>query len=201
MLTTWSSSLNDDMSKFKQDTQTIHKSRFYEGAEFFLGSSFEWSTQPDGHLSVYIHQKAFAEHTAAQCGLSKYNTSTYMRPYWSGLPINSITPPDPDNPNLPEHTKDYQSICISINWLAVSIWPDVAVALSFLVSFQSAPTTGHINAAYHNLKYLASTSSYGLLCHSNVPAITLSFLHFPHLHNVEAYISDASSQPNKKPMN
>ena len=82
-----------------------------------------------------------------------------MTPYMSGLPIDSIPPPDKHDPDLKRRTKVYQSVVGCINWLATCTRPDVSPVLTFLASYNQAPSHGHYKAAIHALKYLFSTSS------------------------------------------
>ena len=157
-------------------------------ADFFLGSSFEWNRRPYGNLSVHVSQKEFSEHTAPRFGLKYCNWVPLVTPYFSGCPIDSIPDPDPDDPDLPKCKATYQSICGSINWLAILTHPDVYTVLSFLAAYQGAPNHGHCEAALRALRYLVSTSSFGLAYHSDAPTFTKSFVHFPTHHHVEAYL-------------
>ena len=107
-------------------------------------------------------------------------------------PIDSIAPPDADDPDLPRRTKVYQGIIGSINWLATCTRPDVLPVLSFLASYNTNPSHQHYKSAIHALKYLYSTSEYGISFHSEDATNTLqAFNHFPHHHDKEAY-SDAT---------
>ena len=111
-----------------------------------------------------------------------------MTPYRSGFPIDFIPYPEPDDPNLPKHKAAYQPIFGSINWLSISISPDVATTLSFLSTYQGAPNHSHYEAALYALRYLVSTSSFGLAHHSDAPTITKSFVNFPPHHDAEKYL-------------
>ena len=75
-----------------------------------------------------------------------------MNPYCLGCPINSIPDPEPDDPDLPKRKSAYQSIYGSVDWLAISTRPDVAIALSFLAAYQGAPNHGHYKAALYALQ-------------------------------------------------
>ena len=98
------------------------------GADFFLGSSFEWNWLPDRNLSVQVSQQVFTEHTASRFGLKDCNCVPLMTPYRSGCPTDSIPDPDPDNPDYPEYPDypdlpkfkaAYQYIFGLITWLAI----------------------------------------------------------------------------------
>jgi hypothetical protein len=114
-----------------------------------------------------------------------------MTPYRSGIPIDSIAPPDPKDLDQKRRTKCYQAIVGCINWLATCTRPDVAPALTFLASYNIAPSYQHYKSALHVLKYLYSTSDYGICFHSFANPNIQAFNHFPHHHDKEAY-SDAT---------
>ena len=63
--------------------------------------------------------------------------------------------------------------------------------MSFLAAYQGAPNHGNYKAALYALRYLVSTSSFGIAYHSDAPTFTKSFVHFPLNHDAEAY-SDAT---------
>jgi hypothetical protein len=113
-----------------------------------------------------------------------------MTPYRYGMPINSIPPPDPDDPDQKRRTKCYQAIVGCINWLATCTRPDVSPALTFLASYNTKPSAQHYKSALHVLKYLYSTSEYGISFHSDAQNTIQAFNHFPHHHDKKAY-SDA----------
>lgn len=110
-----------------------------------------------------------------------------MTPYRSGLPIDSIAPPDKTDPDLKRRTKVYQSIVGCINWLATCTRPDVSPVLSFLASYSNARSHQHYKSAIHLLKYIYSTADYGISFHSNDSNTLQAFNHFPHHHDKEAY--------------
>ena len=159
--------------------------------DYFLGTAFNWKRHADGHLSVLLTQSAFTEYTAHRFAIDKLNPVPNMTPYRSGMPIDAIPPPDPKDPDLKRRTKCYQGIVGCINWLATCTRPDVAPALTFLASSNTRPSHQHYKAALHVLKYLYSTSEYGISFHSNAHQTLQAFNHFPHHHDKEAY-SDAS---------
>jgi hypothetical protein len=164
---------------------------FMGDVDYFLGTAFTWKHLPGGHLSVHLCQSAFTEYTAHRFAVDRYNRTPHMTPYRSGLPIDSIPMPDPKDPDLKRRTKVYQSIVGCINWLATSTRPDVSPVLSFLASYMHAPSHQHYKSALHALKYLYSTSDYGICFHSDASNTIQAFNHFPHFHDKEAY-TDAS---------
>eukprot|EP00956_Cyclotella_meneghiniana_P020999 scaffold37679_cov76-Cyclotella_meneghiniana.AAC.13 len=159
--------------------------------DYFLGTAFQWKRHDDGHLSVLLTQSAFTEYSAHRFAVDKLNPVPNMTPYRSGIPIDSIPPPDPADPDLKRRTKCYQGIVGCINWLATCTRPDVAPALTFLASYNTNPSHQHYKAALHVLKYLYSTSEYGISFHSSANTTIQAFNHFPHHHDKEAY-SDAT---------
>ena len=102
--------------------------------DYFLGTAFNWKRHEDGHLSVLLTQSAFTEYSAHRFAIDKLNPVPNMTPYRSGIPIDSIPPPDPQDPDLKRRTKCYQGIVGCINWLATCTRPDVR-----LVQHQSQP--------------------------------------------------------------
>ena len=118
-----------------------------------------------------------------------------MTPYRSGLPIDSIAPADANDSDLARRTKVYQGIIGSINWLATCTRPDVSPVLSFLASYNNNPSHQHYKSAIHALKYLYSTSEYGISFHSNANHTLQVFNHFPHHHDKEAYTDATPPSP------
>ena len=64
----------------------------------------------------------------------------------------------------PLDVKDYtySALVGSLNYLAVCTRPDISQAVGALSKYMSAPTTAHWLAAKHVLRYLASTTGYGI---------------------------------------
>eukprot|EP00956_Cyclotella_meneghiniana_P035945 scaffold119809_cov102-Cyclotella_meneghiniana.AAC.2 len=163
--------------------------------DYFLGTAFTWKRHTDGHLSVLLTQSAFTEYSAHRFAIDKLNPVPNMTPYRSGIPIDSIPPPDPQDPDLKRRTKCYQGIVGCINWLATCTRPDVAPALTFLASYNTNPSHQHYKAALHVLKYLYSTSEYGISFHSSAHNTLQAFNHFPHHHDKEAYTDATPPSP------
>ena len=166
-------------------------------ADFSLGSSYQWNCYSDGNLSVHVSQQVFTNHIISWFGLEACNHVPPMTPYRSGWPIDSTTDPDTDEPDLPKHKASYQSICISNNWLAILTRPDAATILSFLTSYQGSRNHGQYKASLYVIRFIVSTSYFGLVYQSDTPTSTKSFFHFPSNNYTEAYLDTTPPQPNK----
>ena len=81
----------------------------------------------------------------------------------------------------------YQSLVGSIGWLAGVTRPDIAPVHSFLTSYNSKPSTGHMKAALYALHYIHSTHDYGITFTSSITSPINSYVHFPPSSDVEAY--------------
>ena len=162
--------------------------------DYFLGTAFTWQHHETGNLSVLLSQMAFTEYIAHCFAVDNINPIPNMTPYHLGFPIDSILPPNPGDPDQKRRTKCYQSIVGCINWLATCTRPDVSPVLTFLASYSNNPAPQHYKAALHAVKYLLSTSEYGISFHSNATSTVQAFNHFPHHHDKEAY-SDATPPP------
>jgi hypothetical protein len=168
---------------------------FMGPVDWFLGTAFTWKRHSDGHLSVLLSQSAFTEYTAHRFAVDRINPVPHMTPYRSGIPIDSIPNPPKGDPDQKRRTKIYQSIVGCINWLATCTRPDIAPCLTFLASYNQAPSHGHYQAALHALKYLYSTADYGISFHSNASNTIQAFNHFPAHHDKEAYTDATSPSP------
>ena len=85
----------------------------------------------------------------------------------------------------------------SINWLATCTRPDISPVLTFLASYSNQPSHQHYKAAIHALKYLYSTSEYGISFHSDACSALQAFNHFPHHHDKEAYNDATPPSPSE----
>jgi hypothetical protein len=63
--------------------------------------------------------------------------------------------------------------------LAHTTRPDLSTVVSLLAQHQNSPSTGHLEAAKHVVKYLAGTKTLGIYFTSKRRPILESFLHFP----------------------
>jgi len=174
-------------ARFKKELAARITVDFMGDVDYFLGTAFTWKRREGGHLSVHLSQAAFTDHTAHRFGVDRMNPVPNMTPWRSGLPIDSIANPDPEDPDLKRRTKVYQGIVGSINWLATCTRPDIAPALTFLATYNQSPSSQHYKSAIHALKYLYSTSTYGISFHSDADNTLHAYNHFPHHHDREAY--------------
>ena len=113
-----------------------------------------------------------------------------MTPYRSGLPVDAIRPKHLPPEEQEPLTKRYQSIVGHLNWLATCTRPDIAPSVSFLASYNQAPTVQHFDAARYVVRYLRSTLGHGISFSSRCHTRLKTFLHIPHPHDIESY-SDA----------
>jgi hypothetical protein len=88
---------------------------FMCAVDWFLGTAFTWKKHEDSNSSFFLSQTAFMEYTAHQFAIDKFKQVPNMTPYRSGLKIDSIPPPPPNDPDQKRRTKCYQSIVGCIN--------------------------------------------------------------------------------------
>ncbi len=81
----------------------------------------------------------------------------------------------------------YQSLIGSIGWLAMATRPDLALVHSFLSSYNSKPSLGHMHAILNILHYIHSTHDYGIHFTLSIMDPVHNFVHFPDSSDVEAY--------------
>jgi hypothetical protein len=67
--------------------------------DYFLGTAFNWKQHADGNLSELLTQSAFVEYSAHRFAIDSLSPVPNMTPYRSGMPIDSIAPPDPKDPD------------------------------------------------------------------------------------------------------
>jgi len=173
-------SASDQVEKeFEKQLSTIGNVDFMGQVSHFLGIEFSWRRHDDGHLSVSLTQQSFAENLVDSVNCSVTSTSTFVTPYRSGLAIDSIpisTLPAPEQDQLRLY---YQSLVGSLNWLAHTTRPDLATIVSLLAQHQSNPSSGHVDAALHVIKYVAQTKHLGIYFTSDKRSTLETFLHFP----------------------
>ena len=150
------------------------------GVGYFLGTAFIWLLHEDYHVLIYLTQTAFTEFRTRYFGVDRMNRVPSMIPWYiSGFPINSTPSPDPFNPNLPQHTKIYQRIVGSINWLAPYTKPGISPVPTFLASYSTNPSHQHYRPSIHAHKNIYSTSDYGISYYLNACSTFQAFNHFP----------------------
>jgi hypothetical protein len=87
----------------------------------------------------------------------------------------------------------YQSLIGGIGQLAFLTRPNLITVHSFLVlSYSNMPSTGHMKAALYALHYIHSTYNYGISFTSESKGPMHSFIHYPPLTNIEAYLDTTS---------
>jgi hypothetical protein len=90
----------DDIIYFSQDDQverefekqlsSIGNVDFMGQVSHFLGIEFSWKHHDDGNLSVSFSQPSFAENLIDSVNYYTASVSSYVTPYRSGLPIDSV---------------------------------------------------------------------------------------------------------------
>jgi hypothetical protein len=145
----------------------------------FLGIEFAWQHHPDSNITVSLTQQSFSETLIESLGLHNLNGSTFATPYRSGISIDSIPPDTLSSSQCDTLRLQYQSLVGSLNWLAHTTCPDLATTVSLLAQHQNNPSSGHLEATKHVVKYLAGTKALGISFTSKPRLVLESFLHFP----------------------
>jgi hypothetical protein len=170
------------------------KVKFMGLVEWFLGIHFSWRITPS-RVDDHLKQTGFAANLVEQFYCDSWEPTPMATPYRLGVPIDSIasTSDKDDSPSQLRWTDAYQSLIGSIGWLATATHPDLAPVHSFLSSYNSKPSSGHMKAALHVLHYIHSTHDHGI--HYTLWATNPmhTFVHFPDSSDVEAY-TDRCSQ-------
>ena len=204
-LSMWESSLMTSCTSLKTMQSSlifeeILKSQFaidFMGTvNWFLGTHFQWSEHHDGHLSVLLSQKAFAQNLVERHRLSNINFNPRVSPYRSGCPIDSFPSAeiDEDDKFFVRRRLAYRSLVGGLNWLATNTRPDLAPVVSFLASYNHCPSKQHLESALYVVRYLRSTASHGIAFHSASPSSSEAYVHYPFPHDAEAY-NDATPPP------
>ena len=136
---------------------------FMGSVDFFLGIRFDWNLGDKSNFRVKLVQEAYSETIVHKMGLRDANKDAKMTPYRSGLPIDSLpTVTDQSTEKQKSITALYRNFVGMLTWLASSTRPDISTVVSFLSSYQSCPSEGHIDAAKWVGRYLNSTLEKGL---------------------------------------
>jgi hypothetical protein len=183
-------------SLFEQLLQEQVKVDFMGLVEWFLGIHFSWRFTPS-KVDVHLNQTGFAAHLVEQFFRDTWEPTPTSTPYRSGVPIDSIadSSDDDDSPSQLRRTAAYQSLIGSIGWLATATRPDLTPVHSYLSSYNSKPSTGHMKAALHVLRYIHSTHNYGIHFTSSDTAPIHTFVHFPDSSDAEAYTDAKPPSP------
>ena len=120
-----------------------------------------------------------------------------MTPYHSEFPINSITPVEPPDPDLPRRKQFHQSIVGCTNFLAICSCPYIVPALTFLASYSNSPHPQHYKAVVHALKYLTIMNEYSVSFHPKSSSMIQVFDHFSHNQNKGSYIETTVPSPSE----
>jgi len=75
---------------FEEKLSSIGSVDFMGQVSLFLGIEFTWITHSDGNLTVHLTHQSFSETLIESLGLEHVCVSTYLSPYCSGLPIDSV---------------------------------------------------------------------------------------------------------------
>lgn len=144
----------------------------------FLGMKFQWKYKPN-FLECHVHQEAFSLDLIEQHGLSDCNKSPRSTPFHCGLPIDMIQPSTLPVKKQAPLTKRYQELVGSLNWISISTHPDITATVSLLSEHQACPSEQHMDAAWHVVSYLASTTAYSISLWSQGSRQLESFVNYP----------------------
>jgi hypothetical protein len=145
----------------------------------FLGITFQWKYHPDGNLTVSLTQQSFVEALLEPLQIHHYKTSTFTTPFCLGTSIDSIPSVTLSMVEQDKLCLQYQSIVVSLNWLAHTTRPDISTSVSLLAQHQNQPSPGHLDAALYVVQYLASTKTLGIYFTSSKRSTMEVFLYFP----------------------
>jgi len=169
-------STDPDVEKeFENRMKNETKVDFMGKVTHFLELRFQWKRTKNG-VKVHMPQEAFADNLIEAAGL-KPSSSTYMTPFRSGCPVDSI----PQNSSTDELSATMRSYVGSLLWLSMGIRPDLSTITNILTKHQAYPTQRHIDAVKYVIKYLKGTKNLGIQLDRNSDDSTniQSFLNFP----------------------
>jgi len=186
-------------SRFENILKSDFKIDFMGTVNWFLGTHFKWSEHHDGHLSVLLSQKAFAQNLVERHRLGSVNYNPRVSPYRSGCPIDSFPSAkvDENDKHFVRRRQAYRSLVGGLNWLATNTRPDLAPVVSFLASYNHCPSKQHMESALYVVRYLRSTASHGIAFHSGSPSTSNAYVHYPAPHDAEAY-HDSTPAPHDR---
>jgi hypothetical protein len=140
-------------------------------------------------VSFYLNQSGFASNLVESFFGETREASPLATPYCFGVPVDLIAPSTDKADSLAQTcwTQAYKSLIGSISWLAMTTRPDLTTIHSFLSSYSSKPTVGHMKLALYVLQYIHSTFDYDITFTSKVMAPMYSNIHYPPSTDVEAY--------------
>lgn len=106
---------------------------------------------------IRLSQESYIEKIA-----DKFNIKLGSRTTSTPVPTDIDLTISPDHKATAEQITAYQARVGSINWTAIQTRPDVAKAVSTLSMALVNPTTNHLHAADHCIRYLLQTKHYAL---------------------------------------
>jgi len=119
--------------------------------------------------AISISQPGYIDYTLAKFNMT--NAKSTYTPLASGTKLKAATA----NDNVC-NIELYQELTGCLNHLAVFSRPDITFAVSKLSKFNSNPTTTHLKAALHVLRYLKATRNYCIVyCKSTTPIDIIGF--------------------------
>jgi len=180
---------------FEASLSTIGLVDFMGQVSLFLGIEFSWIHHPDGNITVHLTQQSFAETLIESMGFEDVSPSTFLTPYRSGLPIDSVLHESMTSSDRDALRLTYQSLVGSLKWLAHTTRPDLSTVVSLLAQHQSNPSPSHMDSVRYAVKYLAHTKNLGIYFTSTRRPILESFLHFPLPPSQLLSMSDANWGP------
>jgi hypothetical protein len=183
-------------SLFEHLFQDQVKVDFMGLVEWFLGIHFSWRFTPL-KVDVHLNQTRFTANLVEQFCRDTWEPTLTATPNHLGVPIDSIASSSDDDDSLSQlhWTEAYQSLIGSIGWLAAATRPDLTPVHSFLLSYNSKPSTGHMKAALHVLHYIHSTHNCDIHFTSSDTELIHTFVHFPDSSDVEAYTDAKPRSP------
>ena len=110
--------------------------------------------------------------------LSDCNKTPRATLFKSGFFVDAITPTTLSPLAQTTLTPSYQQLIGDLTWLSISTRPDIVAILSLLSEYTHTPSQAHLQYARHVVKYLASTTSLGLLYSSTFQEPLHTFLQF-----------------------
>jgi hypothetical protein len=140
---------NKEISRFKDEMASSFKMSDLGLLTFYLGIEVHQDS-----TGITINQSAYALKILEKCGMADCNPSVV--PMESRLKLSKKSTAPPADTTL------YRSIVGSLRYL-VHTRPDIAYAVGYVSRFMENPTTEHMSAVKHVLRYIAGTRSYG--CH------------------------------------
>ncbi len=163
---------------------------------WFLGIHFLWCITPS-RVDVHLNQTGFAANLVEQFYCDSQEPTPMAMPYCLGVLIVSIASSSDkvDSPSQLRWTDAYQSLIGSIGWLATTTHLNLARVHSFLSSYNSKPSSGHMKAALHVLHYIDSTHDHGIHYTLSATDPIHTFVHFPNSLDVEAYTDAKPPSP------